>query len=561
MKIHHRNLLQRIASPILKTFGILIALYLFICSLTFLSTSFRILGGRNLSKLFSSSELLSNPIVGIMIGILVTVAVQSSATSTSIIVALVSAGAPVKNAIPMIFGSNVGTSVTNTIVSMTQAADREAFRRAFAAATVHDMFNWLSVIVLTVIELSTGFLETSTALLVDSIHFEVNNGTESNHTETGTGPDLLKPLTKPLTNLVVQVDKKVLLGWSFQDPKYANVTSILKKNQEPSYLLALLGEQGLGWSDVALGIILLVFSLIMLCGCLIALMKILNSMLGTQMAILIQKTINAKIPYVPWLTGYAAMLLGCVITILVRSSSVFTSTLTPLCGAGLVTLETAYPMTLGSNIGTTTTSMLASFAAEGRYLKPSIQISFVHLLFNISGILLFYPIPFMRWPISLAKMLGDITADYRWFAGLYLAVMFAAAPLFVFLLSLAGTQIMYSVLGPLMVLGVIVSVINVIQIHRSHWLPHRLRDWSYLPLCMRSLKPLDDLFSRMSCCSKCINPTLDTANEFQDVESAITGGGRLHKTVDQPHHQHMEEMQVLVANGNDGKPMISRQEA
>ena len=115
MKIHHRGLLQRVASPILKTLGIIAALYLFVCSLTFLSTAFRILGGRNLSNLFQNSDILSNPIVGIMIGILVTVAVQSSATSTSIIVALVSAGAPVKNTIPMIFGSNVGTSVTNTI--------------------------------------------------------------------------------------------------------------------------------------------------------------------------------------------------------------------------------------------------------------------------------------------------------------------------------------------------------------------------------------------------------------------------------------------------------------
>ena len=68
---------------------------------------------------------------------------------------------------------------------------------------------------------------------------------------------------------------------------------------------------------------------------------------------------------------------GAVITILVRSSSVFTSTLTPLCATGLVSLETAYPLTLGSNIGTTTTSILASFAAEGKYLKPSIQVSTV----------------------------------------------------------------------------------------------------------------------------------------------------------------------------------------
>ena len=102
MKIHQRSLLHRLGSPILKTLGISAALYLFICSLTFLSTAFRILGGRNLSNLFQNSQILSNPIVGIMIGILVTVAVQSSATSTSIIVALVSAGAPVKNTIPIL---------------------------------------------------------------------------------------------------------------------------------------------------------------------------------------------------------------------------------------------------------------------------------------------------------------------------------------------------------------------------------------------------------------------------------------------------------------------------
>ena len=523
-----------------------------------------------------------------MIGILVTVAVQSSSTSTSIIVALVSAGAPVKNAIPMIFGSNVGTSVTNTIVSMTQAGDREAFRRAFAAATVHDMFNWLSVIVLTVIELATGFLEKTTQVMVDSMDFdEANNGTmQTNGSSGGGGPDLLKPLTKPLTNLVVQVDKKVLLGWSFQvrflklyfvpnystwkktyflstknhftdflflqDPAYANVTSILKKvdpNEGSTYLLALLGQEGLGWDDVVLGIILLAFSLALLCGCLIALMKILNSMLGTQMAILIQKTINAQIPYVPWLTGYFAMLLGCVITILVRSSSVFTSTLTPLCGTGLVTLETAYPMTLGSNIGTTTTSILASFAAEGRYLKPSIQISFVHLLFNISGILLFYPIPIMRWPITLAQILGDVTANYRWFAGLYLIAMFVVAPLFVFILSLAGTTVMYSVVGPFLVLIAVIALINVIQAQRSHWLPHVLRDWTFLPLALRSLKPLDDFFRSLPCCSKC---TIQLEPEHQDVEAAIVKA-----TME---GVHSEEMQVLV--GAKKPAMISlRQEA
>lgn len=59
-------------------------------------------------------------------------------------------------AIPIVMGANVGTSVTNTIVSLTHAADRAEFERAFAGATVHDMFNWLTVIVLLVIEVSTG---------------------------------------------------------------------------------------------------------------------------------------------------------------------------------------------------------------------------------------------------------------------------------------------------------------------------------------------------------------------------------------------------------------------
>ena len=111
------------------------------------------------------------------------------------------------------------------------------------------------------------------------------------------------------------MDKKVLMGWSFNVPEYANVTSALKhgchEDGQPCTFLTLL------------------------CGCLISLMKILNSMMGSQMANIICKTINADIPYVPWLTGYLGMLVGAVITILVRSSSVFTSTLTPLCGTGV----------------------------------------------------------------------------------------------------------------------------------------------------------------------------------------------------------------------------------
>ena len=165
--------------------------------------------------------------------------------------------------------------------------------------------------------------------------------------------------------------------------------------------------------------------------------------------------------YLGWLTGYLVMVIGAGLTIIVQSSSVFTSTLTPLAGAGLVSLERAYPLTLGSNIGTTTTSLLAALASKGNE-KEAIQIALVHLCFNITGILLFYPIPFMRWPILLAQHLGDITSRYRWFSVAYLLLMFFIFPAIIFGLSLAGSVAMYVVLTPVAALVILIILINLV---------------------------------------------------------------------------------------------------
>jgi sodium-dependent phosphate cotransporter len=131
--------------------------------------------------------------------------------------------------------------------------------------------------------------------------------------------------------------------------------------------------------------------------------------------------------------------LGSVLTMLVQSSSVFTSTLTPLVGMGLVSLERVYPLTLGANIGTTVTGILASVSGPAKTLKFSLQIALCHTLFNIGGILLWYPIPYLRrWPILMAQFLGDKTANYRWFAIFYLIVLFFMLPITIFALSLLG---------------------------------------------------------------------------------------------------------------------------
>jgi len=147
------------------------------------------------------------------------VLVQSSSTSTSIIVGLVSAGAPVRTAIPMIMGANIGTSVTNIIVALTQAGNREQFRKAFACANVHDMFNWLSAFILLIVECLTGFLETITGKMVEHIGIGSNNATDVK------SPDFLKALTKPVTQIVIQLDKEVLKGWAQNSPQYENATN------------------------------------------------------------------------------------------------------------------------------------------------------------------------------------------------------------------------------------------------------------------------------------------------------------------------------------------------
>ena len=109
-----------------------------------------------------------------MIGVLGTVLVQSSSTFTSIIVAAIGAGMDVHIAVPMIMGANIGTSVTNTLVAMTQIGKRDEFERAFAAATVLDMFNWSTVIILFTIEVlhANDFQNVSFSTEIRKICFE-----------------------------------------------------------------------------------------------------------------------------------------------------------------------------------------------------------------------------------------------------------------------------------------------------------------------------------------------------------------------------------------------------
>ena len=417
----------------------------------------------------------------------------------------------VEPAIPIVMGANIGTSVTNTIVSIGQIADKEQYRRAFAGATVHDIFNLLSVLILLPLELVSKYLFRLTEKIVEPL--------DEKSTDKGLKKDLLKKITKPFTQLIIQLDTdliekiakknatkkeeslsliKVICSKSSEVPiaNTTNTSNLSNMTGKPCKFLF----HDTGISDTGVGIILLILSLILLCVCLVLIVKTLHSLLRGQIAVAIRKTFNADFPKpFEFLTGYLAILVGAGLTVLVQSSSIFTSALTPLVGLGIVALDRVYPLTLGSNIGTTATGILAAFASEGTELQPALQIALCHLFFNISGIIMWYPIPyFRRVPIKLAKALGNATAEYKWFAIFYLFVIFFILPGAIFGLSLAGSKVFAGIMVPiaLFVLAIII-IINIMQSKKPDWLPRMLRSWEWLPETCRSLEPYDRVASKV----------------------------------------------------------------
>uniref|UniRef100_A0A669PQ56 Sodium-dependent phosphate transport protein 2A n=1 Tax=Phasianus colchicus TaxID=9054 RepID=A0A669PQ56_PHACC len=521
-------------------------LYLFVCSLDVLSSAFQLAGGKVAGDIFKDNAILSNPVAGLVVGILVTVLVQSSSTSTSIIVSMVSSGLlEVRSAIPIIMGSNIGTSVTNTIVALMQAGDRSEFKRAFAGATVHDCFNWLSVLVLLPLEVVSGYLHHVTRLVVAT--FNIRSGKDA--------PDLLKIITEPFTKLIIQLDKSVITGIATGDESLRNRSLIrMWCDPAPPQVRGLCNGIGILHNvtrqkcehlftdtplpDLAVGLVLLAGSLIVLCTCLILLVKILNSLLKGQVAKAIQKVINTDLPHpFSWLTGYFAMVVGAGMTFVVQSSSVFTSAITPLIGLGVISIERAYPLTLGSNIGTTTTAILAALASPGDKLASSFQIALCHFFFNISGILLWYPLPFTRLPIRMAKALGERTAKYRWFAVLYLIICFLLLPSLIFGISMAGWRVLVGVGAPFLGLLFFVGLVNVLQARSPGRLPKWLQSWDFLPAWMHSLQPLDSLITRatLCCTDRCRSP-----EGWDEREAAARDKARL--GLDNPVLSYPEEM-------------------
>ncbi len=351
-------------------------LFVFLVGVKGLESGIKAFGADFADRLF---ETVSSPVAGLFAGILATVLVQSSSVSTATIVGLVGSGAlSVGAAVPMIMGANIGTTVTNTLASLGHVRQGAEFRRAFAGATVHDFFNVLAVSVFLPLELLTGFLSSAAAALTDVFAGQTSLAE-------------VAPGGSPIKDAI-----KVPVSW---------FTS---------------GIESLTDSSTVLGVALLVAGL----GLIFLALALITRNMRAVMEGRIERSLNAVLGKG---AGVGAMIIGVLITIAVQSSSITTSVLIPLVAAGVLTLENAYPVTLGANVGTTVTALLASVAAD----RPeALTIALVHTLFNISGILLFYPIPRLRViPIVLATKLAKVAAERKQLVVAYVVGLFLIVPI------------------------------------------------------------------------------------------------------------------------------------
>ncbi|KAF1330081.1 Sodium-dependent phosphate transport protein 2a, partial [Globisporangium splendens] len=176
--------------------------------------------------------------------------------------------------------------------------------------------------------------------------------------------------------------------------------------------------EGSSMSDGSIGAIVVCIGFVILVCSLLGLVKMLAKVFLGPTKKIVARLLNYN--------GYVNIFVGTLITFCVHSSTVVTSTLTPLAGLGVITLEQVYPLVIGANLGTTGTALLASLVT-GK--ADAVAIALVHFWFNVFGILLFYPIPITRKPIlGWARSLAFFSASWSFSAVLFLLVLFLIAP-------------------------------------------------------------------------------------------------------------------------------------
>ena len=350
-----------------KTAGIISSLYLFLVGIAGMSSAIKRMGSEFAETVLTTT---SDPFIALFIGIFATVLFQSSSTTTSLIVGMVSSGSlTIASSIPMIMGANIGTTVTNTIVSVGHINKGTEFKRAFAASTVHDFFNIMAVAIVFPIEMIFHPLQKTSEWFALKMFGKIEN------------IEVLQ--AKSPIKLAVKSGSKFIQKFTFDNDIFYLILSVFIT-------------------------FLMLYSIV----------KLLKS--------LVLKKIEGFFDQYIFNTALKAMIFGVIITIMVQSSSITTSLVVPLAGAGVLTLRQIFPFTLGANIGTTVTALLAAITGT----VSALVAAFSHLLFNITGIVIIYCIPVLRnIPLRCAEIISEQAVTKKYLPLLYLFFIFVLVPL------------------------------------------------------------------------------------------------------------------------------------
>lgn len=363
----------------LSWLAVLALVYLLLAAVAGIGDGFKAAAGDNARELFAFA---SNPIIALVVGLVATALIQSSSTVTSIIVGLVAGGLPIGIAIPMVMGANIGTSLTSTLVSLGHVRNGEEFRKAFAAATVHDSFNLCAVAILLPIEILFRPLERVATSLAQVLYSDASLSMSD--------VNFMKTLLTPASQVL-----ELATSW---------IPGIFS-----------------GIAMIVMGIALILF-----------VVSRIGKILRTLLVGKARDIMHAAVGKGP----IAGMASGTAITVLVQSSSTTTSLIVPLAGTGVFTIQQIYPFTLGSNIGTTITALLAATAISGPMADTALAIALVHLFFNVFAIAIIYGIPFTRnIPVQMAEMLATLAMRSKWYVVAYIAGVFFLIPLLLIALS------------------------------------------------------------------------------------------------------------------------------
>ena len=339
-----------------------LSLFLFLFSLRLLVSSLDLF-----ADYFQANFLgyLHNPFIGLFIGLLVTAVIQSSSTTSTMVLAFMAAGAlEIQDAVPIIMGANIGTTLTSTIVALGFISDSKEFRKAISAGIIHDLFNISMVLVLFPLEYYYGLLSKVSLNFQDQIiGFKGMTDTSS----LNFGIDL--GLVDFVSNLIPGDFFKIVFALL---SLYISIKLLTRVIQQ--------------------------------------------TIIGGSKNILRRYIFEKPFKSFGW---------GLFFTAAIQSSSVSTSLIVPLVATSKVRLKNAFPFILGANLGTTITALLAGIFSS----EAALSIALFHLIFNLVGVVLFMASGSLRRVfVDFTKNLSATITRKRFIGLAYVLVTFFLLP-------------------------------------------------------------------------------------------------------------------------------------